>query len=238
MPPLRVMQSLPLPPPVVERIHGFLVVRDDLIPGGTKQRVIPRLFSPDFQEYVYPSPVQGYAQIALALAARDCGKRATIFCAKRNQRHPRTLRALAAGAALQEVRPGYLSQVKKVAADYCVSYGAKLLPWGLACPEMVAGIAEVAAGLALAPEEVWSVAGSGTLQRGLQLAWSKARFFAVQVGAMPNVGRATLLVAPERYEQPARQSPPYPSCDNYDAKLWRFVKAHASPGAVIWNVAG
>lgn len=50
------------------------------------------------------------------------------------------------------------------------------------------------------------------------------------------VGNARLWVAPEKFEQPAKSPPPYPSCDNYDAKVWQFVSRHGSDGAVIWNV--
>lgn len=52
-------------PPVIERFGKILVVRDDLVPGGTKARVLPDLLRGG-QEYVYASPAYGYAQIALA----------------------------------------------------------------------------------------------------------------------------------------------------------------------------
>ena len=34
-----------------------------------------------------------------------------------------------------------------------------------------------------------------------------------------------------------RDDPPFPSCSNYDATAWRFVKAYARQGALFWNVA-
>lgn len=216
----------------------MLVVRDDLFPGGTKARVLPRLFGRDHAEYVYASPVQGFAQVALAYAARAAGKRAVVFCAARRERHRRTAAAAAAGATVHEVRPGYLSVVQARAREYCALTRAMLLPFGLACPEMEAGIADVAAALGLRPAEVWTVAGSGTLTRGLQRAWPAARFYAVRVGAAPDAGRATVLRAPERYEQDALVPPPFPSCGNYDAKAWAFVMERATPGALFWNVAG
>lgn len=215
---------------------GFLVVRDDLIPGGTKARVIAALFD-SRREYVYASPVQGFAQIALAHAARAAGKEATIFCAARKARHARTQEAAAAGARIVEQSPGYLSVAAKRARDYCAVSGARLLPFGLDCPEIVSAIAALARALPVYPAEVWSVAGSGVLTRGLQAAWPEARFFAVRIGASPNAGRATLITAPERYEDAARVMPPFPSCVNYDAKAWRFMQERAAPGALFWNVA-
>lgn len=228
--------------PFVEEVRHngvpYIVVRDDLVNGGTKAAVLPRLFN-DHIEYVYPSPVQGYAQIALAVACRAYDRKATVVCAARNRKHPRTERTIELGATVLEVRPGYLSVVRKRAEEYCERTGACLLPWGLDCDEMVKGVADRAKQTGLTPKEVWCVAGSGTLTRGLQLAWPNAKHYAVQVGATPNHGNATLLKADEKYEENARRPPPYPACGNYDAKLWRFVVSKAvRPAALIWNVAG
>jgi hypothetical protein len=47
----------------------------------------------------------------------------------------------------------------------------------------------------------------------------------------------TFCSRPAAVRAVARLSPPFPSCDNYDAKAWRFIRAQASPGALFWNVA-
>lgn len=223
-----------LPDPVILEHDGFNVVRDDLLPGGTKRRAIHTLFD-DREEYVYASPVYGYAQLALAYAARDHGKKATIFCARRNTRHRLTMQAMLAGATIHEIPNGYLSVVKSRAGDYCQQTGARLLPFGLDNMLFIQALADVAARLP-APKDVWTVAGSGVLTRALQIAWPDAVFFAVQIGAVPNIGRATLFVAPEAYEKDAKQPPPFPSCSNYDAKAWQYMKQYASKGACFWNV--
>ena len=75
------------------------------------------------------------------------------------------------------------------------------------------------------------------LSRSLQAAWPAAQHFAVQIGFKPDPGDAAHLVAPERFEQAAQAPPPFPSCSNYDAKVWRFVQHSASRGALFWNVA-
>lgn len=82
-----------------------------------------------------------------------------------------------------------------------------------------------------------SVQRSGALSRALQIAWPDASFKAVQVGATPDVGRATLYKAPERFEVDAKGPVPFPSCRNYDAKAWQFVARYAKTGALFWNVA-
>lgn len=231
----RRLQEPPAAPEVVEH-HGLLVVRDDRLEGGTKARVLPILFDAH-EEYVYAGPVYGYAQVALAHCAAAAGKRATIFCAARKSPHARTLEAFRAGARIAQVPHGYLTVVQARAREYCQLTGAKLLPFGLDTPEIVDALADIARGLPVRPKEVWSVAGSGTLTRALQRAWPRAEVYAVRVGAEPHAGRAKLFVAKERFEDDAMEPPPFPSCSNYDAKAWRFLRRHASAGALFWNVA-
>lgn len=222
--------------PVIQTINGIQIVRDDLLAGGTKRRVIPALLY-GADEFVYASPAYGYAQIALAHTCREMGKKATIFTAKRQQLHARTLEAKHAGAKIVMVPTGYLSNVQAKAKAYCEATGAALLPFGLDVPIVRDGIAEVAANIGINPAQVFTVAGSGTLTRALQQAWPNAEFIAVQVGKSPQVGRARLIIAPEKFEDDAKIKPPFPSCSNYDAKAWRFIRQHAEPGALFWNVA-
>lgn len=223
-------------PALVEH-EGIVVVRDDQMPGGTKARALPSVMTGGAREYVYASPAAGYAQLAIALVARDQGKRATVFCAARRERHRLTIAAEAAGARIVEVPVGYMSVVRSRARSYCAVSGATLLPFGLDVPVFLEALAGIARELPVRPREVWTVAGSGVVTRALQLAWPDAVFFAVQVGAEPKAGRAVVLKAPERFEQEARVRPPFPSCVNYDAKAWQFIREQASPGALFWNVA-
>ncbi len=225
-----------LPAPVIDRIGGIDVVRDDRIAGGSKVRALPVLLT-GAREFVYASPVYGYAQISLAHAARRAGVRATVFCAERKTLHPRTAEAQRVGARIVQVPVGYLNVVKARARAYCAVSGARLLPFGFDASEFIEALADVARGLEIDPPEVWTVAGSGVLTRALQRAWPLASFHAVRIGAVPNTGRARVYQAPERFEQDAQQPPPFPSCGNYDAKAWRFIQAQAKPGALFWNVA-
>lgn len=223
-------------PQIIEH-EGILVVRDDLIPGGTKARVLHVLLN-DASEYVYASPVYGYAQIALAHVARESGKQATIFCAARKQLHARTVEAQRAGAKVIQVPHGYLTVVQARARAYCQITGAQLLPFGLDVPAFIEALADVARRLAIKPKEVWCAAGSGVLARALEMAWPQASINAVQVGIQPNAGQAKIYKAPEKFEDDAKgERPPFPSCSNYDAKAWRFIKQYAQPGALFWNVA-
>jgi hypothetical protein len=224
-------------PPVIQEHEGIIVVRDDLVPGGTKQRVLPQFLDAG-DEFVYASPAYGYAQVALAKTCQQLGKRATIFTAKRNKMHVRTAEAARSGAKVVMVPHGYLSNVQAKAKAYAETVGAVLLPFGLDFPDFLNALSSIAKSMPVQPEQVWCVAGSGTLCRALQQAWPDAEFMTVRVGAVPSVGSAKLYHAPEPFEKDAKEPPPFPSCSNYDAKAWRFIKAHAKPGALFWNVAG
>jgi hypothetical protein len=227
-----------LSPPTVEDRDGLLIVRDDLLPGGTKVRFLADLFrSWPEHEFVYAGPTQGYAQVAMGHAAALTGKQATCFIAQRAHLHPRSAAARQAGARLVEVPHGRLSVVRARARAYAELVGARFLPLGFDLPEARDALAEVASGLGLAPPEVWCVAGSGLLSRALQQAWPAAAHVAVRIGQPPDVGAARLLRAPEAFAQDARERPPFPACSNYDAKAWRFVRAEARPGALFWNAA-
>ena len=229
------------PPIVISEVEGFRIVRDDLIPGGTKRRILDASIAElPAAELVYASPAYGYAQIALAHAAAAVGKRSAIFVAKRAQPHARTLQAKAAGARVFQVEHGYLSNVQAKAKAYADRHGAMLLPFGMGSPP-VPGVAlprPSASGFSGPdPEEVWSVAGSGTLSRALQVVWPAAKFFAVQVGRDPSVGRAKLLVEPETFEQDAKYPPHFPVAATTDAKAWRFIKAYGKLLArSFWDV--
>jgi hypothetical protein len=230
-----------IPNPIVEFIDGIYVVRDDLIPGGTKRSFADQLIYPH-AEVVYSSPVYGGAQIAIAHAAREQGARATIFCAKRKKPHPRTIEAFNAGAKIVQIPSGYLSNVKAKATNYCKQTGAYMLPFGL---ETETAFSAIASRAKLIQQEigdidqVWSVGGSGVLCRGLQRGIIAKSFHVVQIGRQlkpTDVKAAKIYVHPLDFSVDAKIKPPFPSCSNYDAKAWEFVKRYATGRTLFWNV--
>jgi hypothetical protein len=218
-----------------------LVVRDDLVPGGTKARFLGTLFE-GVDEVVYASPAEGGAQTALATVAQRLGKRATIFVARRAKQHPRTVEAAKLGAQIMGVAPGYLSVVQARAREYCNRTGARLMPFGADMPEAINAIAVAACAIGIEPDEVWCASGSGVLARGLAVAWPNTRRHAVQVGhvlSSRDVAGATVHVHPMPFGREARRKPPFPSDPTYDAKAWEVATARKGSGRVVfWNVTG
>ena len=233
----------PNPDPVIEEHEGFLVVRDDLLGGGSKMRFADYLISSntEVEEWVYgSSPATGYAQISLSCMCAKYGKKAVIFMAERSMDnlHDYQLRAIEEGAIMHWVPNGMLSVTEKRARDYVAedSKTRRLLPIGFDDDTVVSSIISVSRSLPVDPTEVWTVGSSGTLTRGLQLAWPNAKFHCVRVGHSGSYGEAKIYKSEYAFNKPTKVLPPFPSAPTYDAKAWEFMLDHASPGALFWNV--
>jgi len=236
-------RDIKLPDIVIENIDGINVVRDDLLPGGSKRRFVYSymLAYPQIEQWVYASPRQGYAQLSLAYACKDLGKKAIIYVPK-GKRTQLTVEAEMLGAEINEVPMGYLSNLNKKARDRQGNgFGIKLIPFGFNDEIIVNAIAEEAKKLPIIPTEVWTVMSSGTLSRGLQLAWPDAKVYGVQIGHNTTVeeqGRAIVIPKRMEFEKdcPLKERPPFPSSVTYDSKAWKHIKEMASEGALFWNV--
>jgi hypothetical protein len=224
--------------PVLAEHEGIVVLRDDLLEGGSKVRVAPRLLASN-EEWVFAGPAQGYAQLALAIACEQEGKRAVFFTAARKVPHPLTAQAMRHGLKVVWVPHGRMSNVQAKARAYCAMTGATHIPLGLLLPGMEDALAGLARSLPADPREVWVTAGSGTLARACGRAWPDAELHAVQVGMAPRLpARCVHHIAPEPFEAPAQLPPPFPSARAYDAKAWRFAATlgRRDGHALFWNV--
>jgi hypothetical protein len=242
----------PNPAPVVERHGDFLVVRDDMLPAGTKMRGLDYIIghAPEYahvKEWVYGScPATGYAQISLAHVCAQYGKKAVLFMAKRKPEnlHEYQRRGLREGGVYHWVDNGMLSVTQARAREYAEQDpdSRRLFPLGLEHPHVMSCFTAVAKTIP-APTEFWTAGSSGTLNRALQAAWPDAEAHVVAVGhkmSEKQVGRATLHVCdmPFAREAAKRDMPPFPSAPNYDAKVWKIMQKDAKPGALFWNVGG
>ena len=234
-----------LPPiQIEERVRfkkRYFVVRDDVLVGGTKTRFFRHIVTQSPKhEFVYASPAFGYAQIALADVCARLGRQAVIFTAARANPHECTLKAKALGARIEWIAPGYLTVVQARAREYVDENfnRATLIPFGGKSSYAQDLFAEEISALKLPVPEVWVAVGSGVLLRTLQAALPKSDFVGVSVGKETfDVGAARMYRAPEKFERPAFIPPPFPSCVNYVAKVWRFFKNEFVEDALFWNVA-
>lgn len=235
--------------PIVMTFDGINVVRDDVLKGGTKARYIWEAFD-GHGVVVYASPCEGGAQVALAVTAKDLGKRAVIVCAARKERHPRTIEAQALGAEIVEIGGmAMLTVVQARARELAQRNGWKLAPFGLETPHAVDTIRDAALRTDTAdPDEIWCAASSGVLARGLARAWPNAERHVVQVGhrVRPDtVAGATIHVFPHPLRYALLHAAPFPSDPHYDSKAWtlcadarRAAERPPRRNVLFWNVFG
>jgi threonine synthase len=231
---------------VLESYNSVTVLRDDLLPGGTKSVFLPKLLEPGFDSYVYASPAYGGFQIALAAVCRAAGKQAVVFTADRKVPHTNTVKAKNEGARVFMVRAGYLNVVQARAKEFCRNNNAQYLEFGANYPAAIEAIAgrmrAVTKQLGREPQRIVCALGSGTLLKGIIEGTDYARVTAVQVGkpyfeALPE--RVNIITYPKPFEYETKAHCPFPSMANYDRKAWEYVKRYAGREDVLfWNVYG
>jgi len=226
----------------LEKHNGIIVLRDDLLIGGTKSILMPSIIG-DNTEYVYASPVYGGFQIALSAYCQKAGKKATIFCAKRKLKHPNTLECLNYGANIIEVPYGYLSVVEKRARDYCQETRAEKLIFGADTIEnkIIIGnrMREIIRTLKREPKEIWCVIGSGTLVNSILLATSTAKVYGVEVGGefKGSHERLTVLKYHKSFDKASKHKASFKSVPNYDLKGFEYCEKYKkSDDVLFWNV--
>lgn len=235
--------------PIIEPHGPALVVRDDLLAGGSKVRFLPHIVG-DAREVVFGGPFCGGAPYALAVYGARTGRKITLFYAKRNDLHWRQRAAFRLGAQLFQVPAGRMTVVQKRARDYAAQAGALFLPLGFDIKNATDPFEQVMRDVRdqVGPmDEVWCATGSGMLARCLARAFPEAQVNGVVVGLRsrnqaqnfaPNV---RLLDCPYDFGESCKSFAPFPSCLNYDAKAWEQMaqRSRGSAGRVLfWNVAG
>ena len=240
----------PNPAPIVQIYDKFQVVRDDLLGFGSKLRFIDKFVKDSTaKEFVFGGANKiGWGPIALAECCRRYGKKCTIFMAKRAEPTWHQKRYMELGGKIKWVNMGMLTVTKAKAKAYWEKDidNREILPLGLEHPTVIGSIIKVARSIKFPKpiSEIWTVASSGTLSRGLQLAFPEIPVIMVQTGHKMNereIGRAEkVYISPYKFDAPVKNedTPPWPSEKFYDAKIYPFLKKHGKENAMVWNVAG
>lgn len=234
------------PAPVVTFHDGLAVLRDDLLPGGTKRRFLtPILRSIPEPAVAYAGPSEGYAQLALGHTAKETGHEVHYFVAARTTDHPLVTQGRSLGVQYHQIKPGYLTVLEKRARDWVAESPTErvLLPLGFHSPQFhayaVEAIRDAAKALPPTITAVWVAWGSGLLATAIRDAIPHVHVHAVVVGRAPKTDpgpRITLYQHPDPFSRKARVPPPYPSAANYDAKVWVYARTLGGPAHLIWNV--
>lgn len=227
---------------IIENHFGVNVLRDDLLPGGTKSILMPSIIG-EANEYVYASPVYGGFQIALSEYCKTVNKKATIVCAKRKEMHPNTKQCLNAGANIIEVNCGYLSVVEKHARDYCqqteavkLEFGANTIENKLLIAERVRQVINV---IGHEPEEIFCAIGSGTLVESILQATESSKIYGISVGKeyQNQDKRLTVIKHHLSFDKESKFVTGFKSMPNYDLKAFEYcIKYKKSNDTLFWNV--
>ena len=227
----------------------FNIIREDYLIGGSKQRgIVPLIENSNKNIFIYGGPIYGYAQIALAYSSYLNHKKAVVFVEKRNDLFPLTSYAKSYGAIIEEVpQPAYLDKILLYAENYynedkknrfLVKFGANDETF---IKYMIINIKK-AWGDKKHPKRIWLVAGSAILLNILYQIFPDTFFNVVQVGKtiwkdqIEYERRTKLYISSQRFQNIAKEQPPYPTVSTYDAKLWEFVKKYGMYDDYIWNV--
>jgi len=225
---------------IIENYNDLNVLRDDLLPGGTKSILLPHIIDKD-KKYIYASPVYGSFQIALS---SYCKNNTYIVCAKRKNLHYNTLKCKEYGANIVEVPYGYLSVIEKYARELCNKIdGAVKLTFGANTNEnkllLTERVKQVIQKLGKEPEEIWVAIGSGTLVESILNATHDSKVFGVQVGQeyCNTHPRLKILKYHKSFDKVSNFKAPFQSMPNYDLKAYEYcMKYKESKDVLFWNV--
>jgi len=242
---------------------SIVVVRDDFLRGGTKQRaMIPFLQESGFKECVYASPFSGYAQVALAVSCKLLGIKCKIF-AEKDQCDNKLLNFDSILVASEVTRSiAYIADVsivhslekaEKFALDYAKADPNRTkLPLGINDPLFKSFLKieltnqwDLLCKIIHRPRRLWVTVGSGTLAQILSEIIAPTKLVCVDVHVLqPEDSRikkikeiGDYISSPEIFVDPVTVNPPIPSNPYYDAKVWQFLENAAEAGDVWWNVA-
>ena len=236
-----------LPEAKIEQFAGVLVVRDDLLPGGSKTRFLHHLIKGK-KEVVFGGPFCGGAPVALAVIGNKLNIKISLFYAKRKVLHLHQKIALKNNARIFQVPYGYMNNVQSKAKKYCEKTGAYFLPLGFDIPQasepFINEMVKVSKRIGKV-HEVWCAVGSGMLARCLGIAFPGAKIKGVQVGLdsrnekQKYTKNVQLLKCRYKFAQECKSSPPFNSSLNYDSKAWEVLMSgytRSKKNILFWNV--
>jgi 1-aminocyclopropane-1-carboxylate deaminase/D-cysteine desulfhydrase-like pyridoxal-dependent ACC family enzyme len=257
------------PMAVVEKIKyqetTYFVVRDDLLPGGSKQRaclpLLKNLNEQGFNLFLYASPFAGFAQVALAFAAQKLNLPCHLFCEEDKtkkeplQKHEFTQLAESFGAkitmtkTLQEAETLSAEESSKNKDHYKIPLGFNCIEFRTEFEHQLKDHWQhIVKSIGKVPKRIWLPVGSGTLLSVLRkVIPEKTAINCVGVQVLPendsriqavmNDPQITYYKTNEQFHECAELPPSIPSNIHYDAKLWRFITKYGRHEDLWWNVA-
>jgi len=243
----------------MKKDQKLFVVRDDVLPGGTKQRaIIPYLQGlqkKGFNHFIYLSHFCGFAQISFAHGCKVLGLKSTIFTTKdlNNKLHSNTLIAQKYGAEIKVCAS--LDQAEYEAQEYFeTNLRNHLIPTGFNDELFINLLAErlheqwdfIQSKFLI--NEIWLPFGTGAMVSAFKKVVPEFIQIHVvdlnildsydpEVVKIKNDSRVVYHQSELAFHEVSKNPPPISANDFYDAKVWEHIELKSNQNAIWWNVA-
>jgi hypothetical protein len=234
--------------PVVEKYKDRYILRADLAPGGLKafggERVIAES---KYDTMVYCAPRQGHAPDAIAMIAKEYGKKCVFFmpASKKVSDHQGSLFAYD-HCDMRFFKIAAMPVLNSYAKKWAQENKAQYLSFGLTgVPTVTAGLINMCRNISndigKDPTEIYCAVSTGTMIRALQIGWPDATPKGIAVARNIHKGErgdAILESAtmPFLKRTPVADTMPIPTTGAYDAKAWELFEREGKPGSIFINV--
>ena len=259
------------PLPVISSLRvenkSVLVARDDLLPGGSKQRgampYLRSLLASGCTHFVYASPFSGFAQVTLAFCCsklKEFGATCTIYCEKSPQGYFHEFALLARSYGADIILCESLADAHDRSLDMHFNKNDKgeatIVPLGFDDPLYIKLLKNEIKKHCIIIfskydiSELWLPIGSGTLMKiFIKVVPDDIKIYGVNVNVLPEIDhRISTIIENERisyikhekkFHEAHKENVPVPSNIYYDAKVFaELVKRSNTPGTALWwNVA-
>lgn len=235
--------------PVKYKQKTFNVIREDMLAGGTKERVTYHYIQNiENKNIFYRGAVNGYAQVALALACLILGKKCHIIVNKNSFRykHNITLLAMIFGAIIHPIEKPKNEQDELTYVSKLVEqYDGFFIPLGMAEEKfddiyIQSNMSNISK---YNPTNIWMISSTGTILKVLHKILPNTYFHVIFSSNIKedikNMDRVSVYKSPEKFwRDDTPYPPPYPTEPSYDGKVWQFVANYGKEGDYVLNVAG
>jgi hypothetical protein len=232
------------PTPYIQKFTDFDVMREDVLYGGAKQRIISQIKLD--KTTIYAGPDQGFAQVALGIANKINKQETIMLTSLTNDSITNTtVRALQFGTKIALVDNIPLYELQEQAKIYANQQQAFLLSFGMqnyvqeyvnAFKDYINDIQQY--------DNIWLTVGSATILNALRILFPNTHLHGLQVGKTVSKElipiNTTIYVSNLNFNKTTKNLPPYPSIDTYDAKIWEIFLKHKDNYCgthLIWNIA-
>lgn len=239
--------------------HKVYVVRDDLLCGGTKSRLIDLYMNklyPNIEEFVYPSSWYGGAQVALAYGANKHNKKVTIITKPiTNLNYTPAFIKIAEEIGGDNIKYIYNNNPQTYIHQYVADSTSKVkrhhVANGLGTPLTIDHLSTIIKDHLSKSvlqnkkfDECWCAVGSETLIKSLYTADIADKYYG---GCVFNQtmqfqkDNVECIDTKISFEVVSEDHPPFPSASHYDAKVWKLLidkqrDDTPSKNILFWNV--